>query len=152
MATLQTEKFEDVIDEIKSLLDEHWAEIARHRDKIKLDPDYEKYQAMADAGVLHVITLRVEGVLAGYFVTMVMPNLHYKQTIMSYCDILFIRKEHRGKWLGIKMFLYAERVMKDLGVEVIHIGMKLAQDFGPMLERIGYTEIDRTLEKYIGKG
>ena len=146
---LQQEKMSDCIDEMIPLLQDHYSEIARNQDFVELDPNYDQYQLLDESDMLHVFTARDGGKLIGYVVTFLAPNLHYKTTNFGLIDILFLKKEYRGRMVGYKMIKSAEESLKTIGVQVLQIGMKLAHDFGPMLERMGYTEIERTFEKVL---
>jgi len=137
----------DIIEEIKPLLQSHYEEIARNKDKIKLNPNYDIYRSMDTAGLLHVVTVRDNEVLAGYFICVIMPNLHYQDCIVATNDILFISKPYRKGSLAMKMLKYAEKTLKERGADRIVINMKLAHDFGVLLERLGYVEIERVYEK-----
>ena len=145
--TYAVERATDIIEEIKPLLQEHYEEIARHQDKIKLNPNYDTYRSMDEAGLLHVITVRDDGVLVGYFICVVMPNLHYQDCLCAVNDILFVGKPYRKGLLAFKMLKYAEKTLRERGVDKVLINMKLAHDFGPLLERLGYVEIERVFEK-----
>ena len=146
---LQQEKMSDCIDEMIPLLQDHYSEIARNQDFVELDPNYDQYQLLDESDMLHVFTARDGGKLIGYVVTFLVPNLHYKTTNFGLVDILFLKKEYRGRMVGYKMIKSAEESLKTIGVQVLQVGMKLAHDFGPMLERMGYTEIERTFEKVL---
>ena len=148
----KVESFADVIDEIKPLLTAHWLEIARHKDVIALNPDYEKYRLLDEGGMLHVVTVRKEDKLVGYFVTFVAPHLHYKDHIMATNDILYVDPDYRGGTTAFKMFKYAEKTLKDRGVEKIIINMKIAHEFGSLLDHMGYREIEKVYELMLNRG
>jgi len=150
MITYQVERFENVIDEVKPLLEAHYKEIALHQDKMQLNPDYKQYQGLQDLDILHIVTVRDEGILIGYFVSIIVPHLHYKDHVCANNDILFVAKEYRGSMIGIKMFKYAEKELKKLGVSVISLHTKVHADFGTILERIGYEHVEQTYSKYVG--
>lgn len=151
MIDFAVEKFADVIDEIKPLLYAHWEEIARHKDLIKFDPDYARYRAMDLMDMLHIVTARSNRVLIGYAVSFITPHLHYKSCLMSLNDIVYLSPEYRQGSNAIRLFRYIENTLRQRGVMKAHITMKLAHDFGPVLEHIGYTEIERTYEKLLTK-
>ena len=142
----QVERFAEVIDEIKPLLTAHWLEIARHKDKIALNPDYEKYRLLDEGGMLHVVTVRKETKLVGYFVTFVVPHIHYKDHTMATNDILYVDPDYRGGTAAFKMFKYAETTLKDMGVTKLTVNMKSAHEFGSLLEHMGYKEIEKVYE------
>ena len=150
MITYQVERFENVIEEMMPILELHWEEIAHHKDRIKLNPDYALYQSMQDAGILHIVTARDNNRLIGYFISVVSPNLHYSDHLYATNDILYIDKEHRGKMVGIKLFKFAEKELYNLGVDVIVLHSKVQADFKSLVERIGYTHVENQYSKYIG--
>lgn len=145
----QVESFKDLRDEIDDLWLSHYKEIARHQDKIALSPDYDRYMELDQAGVLHIVTARDESKLVGYFFSFVMPNLHYKEHLMSMNDLLYILPSHRKGRIGTKMLQYAEETLKEMGVTKMMINVKLANDFGVLLERLGYVAIERIYERML---
>lgn len=149
MITYQTEKLFGLLDEIKPLLVAHYKEIARNQDKVKLNPDYDKYRALDKAGMVHSVTARDEGKLIGYYISIVAPHLHYRDCIMAMNDVLFISPEYRKGFIAFKLLKYGEKTLKDRGVGVIHMNMKLANDFGILMERLGWIEIERIYEKVL---
>jgi hypothetical protein len=82
------------VGEITPLLQAHWEEIAHYKD-IELAPNVEAYAKLEAAGILHCYTARVAGALVGYFVTTVVPSLHYRGSLQAHQDVLFVLPEHR---------------------------------------------------------
>lgn len=147
--TYQVEPASALIEEIKPLLEAHYEEIARHKNKIALNPDYERYAELDRLGMVHAVTVRDSGKLVGYYISFVVPHLHYKDHLMSLNDIVYLSPVYRKGFTAIRMFKFAEHNLRGKGVTKIHINMKLAHDFGPVLERIGYVEIERIYEKML---
>src|SRR6516165_1241323 len=81
------ERFESVMPELPPLFYEHWVEVAVDKDRIALDPDFNRYIALDRAGVLAMQTVRRDGQLKGYFISEVFPHLHYQRTLMAIQDI-----------------------------------------------------------------
>ena len=71
MLTYQEEYFIDVMGECGDLIVSHWKDIALDQDDIKLNPDWDKYRDLADAGVLKITTAREKGNLVGYSVPLI---------------------------------------------------------------------------------
>ena len=64
---------------------------------------------------------------------------------------LNIKPEHRKGMLGPRMIKAFEGMMKEAGVEVLHIRVKKSKvDFGPVLERLGFECEDIVYRKAIG--
>ena len=136
------ESFTNVKDEAKPLLQEHWEEIALNKEDIKLEPDWQRYATLADQGVLRIYTAREDGELKGYFVVMVMPSLHYSSHLFAMNDILFLKKECRKGTTGIKLIKHAVQDLKSIGTKLVHINEKKKQDFGLILDRLGFEHIE----------
>lgn len=148
--TYQYEELEDIKFEIQPLLYEHWEEIAMYKDKVELAPDWVRYQAMADAGNLHIVTVRDNGILVGYFITLIVKGLHYKYTTYGMNDIVLIKPEYRNSGVGKKLFETVEASLKEKGVNVMTIHMKTYAPFDSLCESLGFDYAERLYTKYIG--
>lgn len=151
MIEYNVERITDCLDEIKPLLEKHYEEVAMYQDKIEFNPNYERYEELDELGLLHIVTARDEGVLVGYFVSFLMPNIHYQDHTYAVNDIVYIQEDLRKTKVGLEMFKYAEEQMKDLGVSVMTIHMKTAMPFDSLCEGLGYNYAERNYSKYIGE-
>lgn len=145
------ESLEDCLEEIKPLLEAHYKEVAMYQDKIDLNPDYTKYLELDKTGVLHTATVRDEGVLVGYFISFIMPHMHYQDHTYAVNDILFIDEAYRNAEVGLGLFRFAEEALKQEGVSVIVIHMKTALPFDSLCKGLGYDYAERNYSKYIGE-
>lgn len=150
MITYQEERIADILDELIPLTQVHWKEIARHQDKIELDPDYDKYLLLEDMGMIYTYTIRIGGKLAGYAIFMVSPHLHYKQSTWAINDILYLQKENRGVMMGVKLIKFSELALKQRGVAVMTVHSKVDFDMSSLLERQGFERSESIHDKYIG--
>lgn len=137
--TFQKELFTDVIDEAMPLIEKHYNEIAHFKD-IPLDPDIELYKKVEDAGVFHVFTARMDGILVGYAAYFVKPNPHYKTSVQAVQDVLYVDPDHRG--FGKKFIDWIDLHLSSMGVQATYQHTKAAYNFGPLLERLGYVLVD----------
>lgn len=149
MITFQEESFSRARKDFEPLLDLHWNEIARHQDEIKLNVNYEGYKALEDAKLLHCVTARDDGKLVGYVISMLSLSLHYKDHLFAVNDVLFIHPDYRKGGTFVRMLKFTERKLQQANVKNFYIHMKLAYDFSALLERYGYTEIERNFEKQL---
>lgn len=140
--TFQEENIRTLWAEVYPLLVKHWVEIASDAD-ITLAPDIALYEALSDAGMLRVYTARVDAQLVGYAAYVVRPHIHYRDSLQAQQDVLFVLPEHRRGLLGVKLIRYADEQLTALGVQKVYQHVKVAHDFGPVLERLGYTLIER---------
>lgn len=140
MIKFQREKTQDIFDELKPLLEKHWAEIAHYQD-IPLDPDYEQYKKVEDMGAIRTYTARDENrELLGYAVYFVRHNIHYKMSLQASQDILYIDPSKRG--FGTKFILWCDIQLKSEGVQAVYHHVKAKHNFGILLERLGYQLVD----------
>ena len=145
------EKLDTCLEEMKPILQLHYDEVAMYKDKVPLAPDYDKYLALEEVGIFHIVTVRDSGKLIGYFISIVTPNLHYSETTYAVNDILYIHEDYRAAGVAQKMFQYAEDKLIELGASVIVIHMKTSLPFDSLCLGMGYDYAERNYTKYIGE-
>jgi len=130
--------FPDLVIEMQDLWQEQYEELCEHGDVIPLKPDYVRLKKLEKEGYTRWITCRDRnGVLVGYFFWIIMPHLHYRETLTAQADVYFVTKPARSKGAGCKLFDYAINVCRELGVVRIIIGCKIQHDHGSMIEAFG---------------
>lgn len=148
--TYQQEHYDDIKFEVQPLLFQHWQEIAMYKDKIELEPDWSRYEDLANSGKLHIVTVRDDGELIGYYISIISKGLHYKNTVYGINDILLLKPEYRNAGVGKGLFEYAEDLLKKEGVTVMTVHMKSYQPFDKLCEHLGFDYAERLYTKYIG--
>ena len=155
--TYQIEDAFAALPEMQRLLEKHYDEVAVLQDKIPLDPDYDRYRMLHAAGALHLVTVRADGELVGYHLSIVSRHLHYKSTIVANDDLFFLKPEHRRGYTGVRLFKEVEKSLREKGVQVItsrakrHVKVGYIQStVGRILEALGFREFERTYIKWIG--
>ena len=151
MITFAVENWFDVMDQMAPLWPAHWEEVALNRDKIPLDPDFDAYGAMQNAGMLHIVVARKEGAVVGYHFTIVKPHLHYRRSLSGFTDIYYIAPDHRTGRTPLRLFQFVEKTLKARGVEKLFTGTKTSLDAGPLFEHMGWKETERLYTKFIGE-
>lgn len=146
----QQEFLNQVRPDAEPLIKLHWDEIALNQDKIKLNPDWEAYQKLEDDNRLKIFTARNGKQLVGYFVVILGANIHYKDHIFASNDIIYLHKDYRKGFVGIRLIKFAEKCLKDDGVSVLLINTKIHRPFDKLLERLKFKPIERVYSKFIG--
>jgi GNAT superfamily N-acetyltransferase len=136
------------VKELSALYQEHYDELSVTKE-FQMEPNYEMFDLLQDAKMLRVITCRVDGELAGYIVFVVQPHMHYKSCLTAFEDAYFISKPYRKGRIGIKLFQYAEEVLKGIGVNRIIYGTKVHLDNSRLFEYLGYKHTDKVYSKLI---
>lgn len=152
MTTLVYEDVDGIklINELDDLFPEHYEELCVTKE-FPYEPDYEAYKRCAEMGMLRTITCRADGELIGYIIFFVSPHLHYKSCITATEDIYFVKKEYRKGRVGIKLFQYAEQVLKERGVDRIVVNTKIHLDNSRLFEYLGYKMTDKVFTKMLGR-
>lgn len=144
------EKFADILDELKPVFPEHWKEIANDQDSIPLDPDYETYLQLEEAGNFVVVTARLDNdEIVGYILTFVRPHLHYKTTLFGCVDIYYVKQEFRNGGVGLKFFEFYLNEMKKLKIVKLTTMCKVQFDHGPLFEYLGFKHIEDIYAKLL---
>lgn len=142
-------KMEDERSAMESLIEDHYDEIAHNKDKIKLDPDWKRYYELDEAGMLLCCGAYEDGKLVGYYISFVMPNLHYSQDLFAVCDVVFILPEYRRGTCGVRLFKFHEEMCKELGVSVMTMHVKCDNDFSSLMEHLDWKWAEKLFTKLI---
>ena len=149
MISYQTESFSKCLEEMKSLFIEHYNEIGNKPDKIKLDPDYDIYQKLEELNLIHLVTVRKDGNIVGYYLSVLSPLLHFKQILNAHNDAIYVQKEHRKGSIGYRLIKYAFEDLKTIGVNMVTIHTKVKQPFDKLCLKLGMTLVERNYIKYL---
>lgn len=155
IVSFHVEPWPACVPEMQDLWLEHWREVALDQDIVPLDMDLARYAEAAREGRLHLVTARRDGLMIGYLVAFVQPHLHYASTIFATCDLYYLRPEARTGWRGVTLFRVAERTLRERGAVILQAATKIhvspvtgrTLDIGPILERLGWTQSERTFRK-----
>lgn len=136
------------VKELEKLFAEHYDELCVTKD-FPLQPDYEAYKRLSEAGMLRCINCRIDGEIIGYIIFVIQPHLHYMTCKTAFEDVYFIKKEYRKGRIGIKLFQYAESVLKGIGVNRIIMHTKIHLDNSRLFEYLGYKHTDKLYTKIL---
>lgn len=129
-----------LLDAMAPLLKRHWAEVGHYPD-IPLEVDAGVYLGAEANGQLRIFTARDGGRLVGYAAYFVRPNPHYASSVQAVEDVIFVAPECRGS-TGARLIRFADDALRAEGVQAVYHHVKLAHNWGPLLERMGYEPID----------
>jgi GNAT superfamily N-acetyltransferase len=149
MIKYQQEFLSQVQSDIEPLINLHWKEIALNQDNIKLNPDWEAYANLEAEGKLQIFTAREGDLLVGYFVVTLGYNIHYKDHLCASNDVIYMHKDYRKGFAGIRLIKFAEKVLREDGVSTLTINTKVHQPFDKVLERLKFKPIERVYSKYL---
>lgn len=128
----------------RDLLREHWEEIARHKDLLVLNPDWDTYAKLAEIDRLLILEAWAGDELVGYSVNIVVPHLHYRDVLVCQNDVLFVSMAHRATRTGIRLMRETEVEAKRRGCKLVLWHAKKDSSLDHMLgrERSAYSVQD----------
>ena len=136
------------MEEMQVLFPLHYDELCVTKD-FPLAPDYDAYRRLAEAGMLRCITVRADDEVVGYILFIIQPHLHYMTCKTAFEDMYFVRKDYRKGRVGIRLFKYAEEVLKGIGVNRIIMHTKIHLDNSKLFEYLGYKHTDKLFTKLL---
>jgi len=151
MITYQEESFAEMLEEMKSHLDEHYTETETYQDKVPLNPDYDAYQVLEDLGALSVVTARDDEKLVGYCLTFMNMSPHSKDHLFATNDMIYVERDYRHTAVAPELMSMVESVMQDNDVSILTFNMKTHIPFESLLDNLGYDRVESVYSKYIGK-
>ena len=101
------------------LFEEHYEEIARNKQIMKLKPNYHLYEALNSTGWLFIYVAMQDDVCIGYSMNIMMHHLHYADLRIAQNDILFVKKEFRGGRLGLRLLKVTEDHARSEGCKLM---------------------------------
>ena len=148
MISYQRETVAQVRDDIMPLLLAHYAEIGQR--ELQVLPDWDSYLEGEKSGKLFILTARIEGKMVGYNVMFLIRHPHYAEAKVAQNDIIFVIKEHRDGKVGMGLIKHFETTMQLCGYDKIYYHAKLANNFGKLLDRLGYAAVETIHAKHLG--
>ena len=142
MVSFQEERFDKFFADGQELFPQHYAELAMNQDQIALELDTARYKEGEEKGALHIATLRDEGKLVGYFVSWLLPHLHYASVLCASTDMYWIKPEYRTL-CGMGLIKFVEICWKEKGVKKAYVSCKAHLDKQGFFEAMGYTFSDK---------
>ena len=150
--TVQVEPFARCQPELEPLFERAYAEFGQFKDVLPLAPDYARYAALDEAGVIFLVTLRRDGQLVGYMITSVTIGLHHLMNRFAVMDIFYIDKPIRGRGYAFLVMDYVEVQLRNLNVDlwIVHYVRGNSAGLDRVLRKMGFSETEQSAAKYLG--
>lgn len=139
----------DVIEDVEPLLQLHYEELCINRDVVKLAPRWDVYAALEQAGAFVIYTAREAGELVGYSAYFVNQNMHYADLTVGMNDVFYIRDDYRRGTTAMRFLKHCEAELKSIGVRKLVYHCKAANNFAPILHRLGFRDEEVMTAKLI---
>lgn len=136
------EPFDRAYAEAGPLMALHWDEIAKNKQLLTLNPDEEKYAAIAQN--LLLVTARCGDRLVGYFLWILVTHPHYKHILIAEEDLHFLLPEFRRGLTGYKFIKAACQFAFEKGAHMLACREKIGHEHPAIMKRIGFVPTDIT--------
>lgn len=148
--TYQRELLADFFRDAQVLFPQHYDELALNKGQIKLSLDVSRYEMLEKENALHIATVRDDGNMVGYFVSFLIPHMHYKDAgTMGMCDMYWLAPSHRIGGVGARFLCFVEKCMKELKVSKLYWSHKVHQDHSDLFKALGFTPSDIMYTKMV---
>ena len=129
---------DEMLAKASVLFEEHYEEIARNKEVMKLKPDEKAYRNLEEANQIFILSAWQDDVLIGYSVNFVLNHPHYADLLLAQNDLLYIKKEMRGSRAGLRLIKETETHATSLGCKLMLWHAKENTTLSALLPRIKY--------------
>ena len=137
--TFQKEFFIDIMRELPPLVLKHYKEVQVEENGEDCNVAWLRYVELERSGALHILTVRVDSHLVGYYFNMLFPHLRHADRLCAWSDVFFVLPEYRREGVGVRLFEENDKMLKELGVKKNFISFKAHIDLRKLLKRLKYT-------------
>ena len=120
------------------LFQEHYEEIARNKDLMKLNVNWPLYEELNDKQALFVYLAMRDNVCIGYSLNLITSHLHYADLMYALNDVLFVKKEFRGGRLGLRLLRVTEDHARSEGCKLMLWHAKENTALAKLLPKLKY--------------
>lgn len=128
------------------LLVAHREELTTNKSLMVLAPDWRRYHAMEEAGMLVTLFAYEGEEIVGYSCNIVTQNLHYSDLRYAHNDVLYLAPEHRGL-LGLRLIRATEKSVAEEGGQMMIWHAKEHSTLDLLMPRLGYRIQDKLYSK-----
>jgi hypothetical protein len=134
--------------ELQALAEREYDEVGQ-KDLERLNVDWARYGELDAARKLATFIAKRDGVIVGYAVFVVQTHIHYQDALVAANSAVYAAPEVRAGRVVLKLLRFAEMGLKAQGVQKIYYHVKREKDFGRLLGRLGYQDVERMYAKVV---
>lgn len=142
--TLKVEQFRHVAHKVAELNSQHWKEVGYNKSSIQLDPDWNQYLAIDDAGkLIVVIAYNSDDTIIGYSVDIVNNHLHHKDLKYAVNDVLYVHPAYRKTHVPGELLKFAKENLRiNHGVSTHMLTMMKGHEYEGLAKASDYSLIE----------
>lgn len=134
--------------ELNDLFEQHWEEVYGTT-KRKVVIDFPIYKRMEEAGLAFGLFALYDGLIVGYSVNFIGPNVHSAGGLTCTNDALYVDPLFRDTPLGIKLIKHTADRAKQVGADLMTWNSPLDSPLGKILQRLNYVPLETVYCKEI---
>ena len=123
---------------MQKLFEDHWDEVASHKEIRSLNIHLEAYKQLNDLNLLICIGAFEDDVIVGYSVNFLAVDLHDCTKVISQNDAIYVDPKYRKGSVGIKLIKAIEKESADRGATFVNWHAKVNTPLDHVLEKLGY--------------
>ena len=129
------DKWENCKEKMRWLWNMHWEEVALNKNCIPLNIDEEVFDNLDKQNSLHILLVKDDDKVVGYYIAILRKHLHYAHSLTAFTDAYYLHPNYRKGFNGVNLFKYAEKTLKEAGVERIIMQTKLNRENNKKLDK-----------------
>lgn len=151
--TYQFERWDDIAQEVEHIMSRrHAPEASVFQDKMRVQLDHVWHAQQDAAGRLENLTVRDDGKLIGYHISLKEVNPHFAGvSLMAWVLHYFLDPTYRSQGIGSAMFRTAEKSLQAHGVKCVHSEAKNHLPFATLFTHLGWTPTGTLFMKWLGE-
>jgi predicted GNAT superfamily acetyltransferase len=120
------------------LLQAHRDELAMAKHLMEVAPNWDAYHALEQCGALLALVAYLGDEIVGYSVNFIGPHMHDAALRYAHNDALYVKPEHRGGRMGLKLMRETELFVRERGARMMMWHAKPDTALEKILPRMGY--------------
>lgn len=125
----------------------HYNEVEAKSKAIPYDADPKIVNLMIDAGIVSIVTARLNGELVGYYASLCGPDFQTSTSVTKEIGI-YVSPEHRGQGLFNKMLEKTEAIARERGIKLMLIMFKVGQN-EQLADENGFEKTETVYQKVL---
>jgi L-amino acid N-acyltransferase YncA len=123
--------------------DEHWQEVAKFKELLKLNPDYSRYEQLDREKRALLVVMREDGRIVGYSLHIILrSHPHYRHVMVAEDDIHYLSPHLRKTGEHTRMRRFALERLKAQGVHIVTARTKFGHEHDHALRALGFEPMD----------
>jgi predicted GNAT superfamily acetyltransferase len=128
----------EMLRDAELLFQDHYDEVAKNKEVMKLKPDVKVYTALEKQDKLLILAAYIDNKMVGYSVNILSYHLHYADLFYAHNDILFVVEEYRNSKVGLALIKKTEAFAKALDAKLLLWHAKEDTALDKLMPRLGY--------------